>query len=185
MIKKRALALFVSLILLVILSTSFVSAGLCKGSDGYYHPCDDFSDSYYRNNFHTNYMTEYSKESSSSSYESEYYKENRWGYEKENTYSYEKSNYEKYETKRDYSSPKTYPRTAYNRYVNSRYDYGNKYENSDKYDYWERDDRYDYQNKYDYDEDKYWRDYYDSYDYDKKKNNYEWDENQLVVFVNQ
>ena len=174
MMKKRALTLFVSLILLVILSTSFVSAGLCKGSDGYYHDCDDFSDNYYRNNFHTNYITEYSKESSSSSYESEYVKEDKWGYEKENTYSYEESNYEKYETKRDYSNPKKSKTYFRDKYTNSRYDYGDKYENSDKYDYWKR---YDY-------EDKYWRDYYDSYNYEDEKERYEWDENQLTVFVN-
>ena len=167
MIKKRALTLFASFIFLILL-VSFVSAGLCKGSDGYYHDCDDFSDRYYKENFKPNYEIEYSKESSSSSYESEYYKENRWGYEKETTYSYEESNYEKYEKKRDYS----YPKTAYNRYINSRYDYGDKYENSDGYDYW---------GEYDYDyKDKYWRDYYD---YDK--NRYEWDdEPQLTVFVN-
>lgn len=188
MIKKRVFSIFASFIFLILL-VSFVSAGLCKGSDGYYHDCDDFSDRYYRDNFRPSYNVEYTRESSSLSYKSEYYKENRWGYEKENTYSYEESTYEKYEKKRDYSYPKKSKTYFKDKYTNSRSDYGNKYENSDKYDYWKRYDKYDYRNKYKYEDkerdyDAYWYTGYSDEKYVKNNDYYEWDENQLTVFIN-
>ena len=43
--KKRVLTIFVSFIFLILL-VSFVSAGLCKGSDGYYHDCSNDGSSY-------------------------------------------------------------------------------------------------------------------------------------------
>lgn len=33
-------------LILILISLNFISAGLCKGNDGYYHDCDDY---YYRN----------------------------------------------------------------------------------------------------------------------------------------
>jgi len=38
--KKRFLIL--GLVISLILVSSFVSASLCRGNDGYYHDCDDF-----------------------------------------------------------------------------------------------------------------------------------------------
>ncbi len=40
---------FILGILILLIGISFVSAGLCKGSDGYYHDCDDIYISNYRN----------------------------------------------------------------------------------------------------------------------------------------
>jgi len=47
--------LILSFLLILILGISFVSAGLCRGNDGYYHDCDDlryfedYDDEYYYN----------------------------------------------------------------------------------------------------------------------------------------
>lgn len=123
---KKNILFFGSLVFSVLL-ISFVSAGLCKGNDGYYHDCNDFSDRYYKNNFYPNYKTEYYKETSSSSSSIISIKEDRYNYEEISTDSYAESNIEVYKIERDYSSPKT------------RYDkYGRKY--YDKYD--DYDDNY-------------------------------------------
>ena len=126
LIKKNILLIFEGLVLLILL-INFVSAGLCKGSDGYYHDCNDFSDNYYRHNFYPNYKTEYYKETSSSASSIISIKEDRYNYEEISADSYAESNIEVYKIERDYSSPKT------------RYDkYGRKY--YDKYD--DYDDNY-------------------------------------------
>jgi len=103
--KKNIFLSFASIILLILLM-GFVSAGLCRGSDGYYHDCDDFSDSYYRYHFYPNYETEYYKETSESSSSIESIKEGRWGYEKTSSSSYAQSDTETYKITRDYSRPK-------------------------------------------------------------------------------
>lgn len=104
---------------------SFVSAGLCRGSDGYYHDCDDFSDRYYENNFYPNYETEYYKETSESSTSILSIKESRNSYEEISADSYAESNIEIIKKERDYS----YPKTRYNDY--GRKDYTH-YEKEDK-----------------------------------------------------
>ena len=152
--KKRALLTFVSFILLVFL-VNFVSAGLCKGSDGYYHDCDDFSDSYYNRNFKSNYKTEYYKETSSSSSSVISITEDRHSYEELAASSYAESSVEYLKKERDYSYPKYY----YDKYGRKRYNDGHY--NYDKYD--------KYGGSY-YDKD----DYYESYD----------DKDDFVVFVN-
>jgi hypothetical protein len=121
--KKNIFLIFEGLILLILLM-SFVSAGLCRGSDGYYHDCDGFSDSYYRYNFYPNYETEYHKETAESSSSIESIKEGRWGYEKTSSSSYEYTDSETYKITRDYSRP----RTRYDDYRRKRYDYYDHYE---------------------------------------------------------
>jgi len=157
MIKKRVLFIFTNLIFLVLL-VNLVSAGLCKGSDGYYHDCNDFGNKYYKKNFYPNYKYEYYKENSASSSSILSIKEDRHSYEEIKADSYAESNIEITKKERDYSYPK-------------KIFYKNKFKD------------YRYYDKGDY-EDDYWgkRDYYD---YDKKKNRYEWDdEPHLIVFVN-
>jgi hypothetical protein len=127
--KKLILSLGVLFLLSIIFSLSFVSAGLCKGSDGYYHDCNDFSDSYYRHNFYPNYKTEYYKETSSSASSIISIKEDRYNYEEINADSYAESDIEIIKIERDYS----YPKTRYDKY--GRYYYDSGYDN-----YYEWDD---------------------------------------------
>lgn len=155
---------FIFLILLLGLSVNLVSAGLCKGSDGYYHDCDDFGYRYYNRNFYPNYKTEYYKETTASSSSVISITQDRHTYEELTASSYAESNIEYLKKERDYS----YPKYRYDRYGRYRYD--------DCY-YWDDCDyRYNYRDGY---YDGYYRDKY--YDRD---NDYEWDEDQLVVFVN-
>ena len=77
---KKTISILVSFIFLIFL-INLVSAGLCKGSDGYYHDCDDFSYRYYNRNFYPNYKTEYYKETSSSASSVISIKEDRHSYE--------------------------------------------------------------------------------------------------------
>lgn len=149
--------LFTNLMFLLLV-VNLVSAGLCKGSDGYYHDCNDFSDRYYKNNFHENYETEYYKETFLSTRETESIKKDIYGYEKKSSSYYEEENIERYEIKRDYSSPiksKTYFKDKYSDYRSDSYD-------SDYNDYG-----------------------YDSYDKQKDSQRYEYDdEPKLVMFLN-
>tara|TARA_Y100000310_G_C20611048_1_gene778014 strand:+ start:574 stop:1149 length:576 start_codon:yes stop_codon:yes gene_type:complete len=151
--KKTILPIFGSLVFLILL-VSFVSAGLCKGSDGYYHDCDDFGSRYYNRNFYPNYQTEYYKESTTSSSSVISITQDRHSYEELTASSYAESNIEYLKTERDYSYPKY-----------RRRDYRNRYD--DCY-YWD-DCRYDR-----YYGDRYWHD----------DDHYEWDDNQLPIFVN-
>jgi len=41
--KRVSLLLLLGFLLVILTSLSFVSAALCRGNDGYYHDCDDFS----------------------------------------------------------------------------------------------------------------------------------------------
>ncbi|MFA7707905.1 MAG: hypothetical protein WCX73_03065 [Candidatus Pacearchaeota archaeon] len=118
--KKIFLSLGILFLLSVILNLGFVSAGLCKGSDGYYHDCDDFSDSYYNHNFHPSYKTEYYSETSSSSSSIISITEDRNSYEKISASSSEESNIEIIKIERDYSHPKS-------KYTKDKY-----------YDYWDK-----------------------------------------------
>jgi len=116
--KKNIFSIFEGLILLILL-INFVSAGLCKGSDGYYHDCNDFSDRYYRNNFYPSYKTEYYKETSESKSSIESIKEDSWSYEKISASSSEQTSIESYKKERDYS----YPKIRYDKYGREYYDY--------------------------------------------------------------
>ena len=124
--KKNIFLVFGVLVLLsIIFNLNFISAGLCKGSDGYYHDCNDFSNKYYRNNFHPNYKTEYYKETSSSSSSIISIKEDRHSYEEISADSYAESNIEIIKNQRDYS----YPKVRYDKYGRKYYydDYGDDY----------------------------------------------------------
>jgi hypothetical protein len=99
------------ILLAIILGMSFVSASLCKGSDGYYHDCDDFRygrynryDNYneygrhvghyeYRNTYKydSDYKLKYKKESY---FKDSEYKRKRTTWKKEK-YNYPRKNYEK------------------------------------------------------------------------------------------
>ena len=116
--KKIILSLGSLFLLSVIFSLNFVSAGLCKGSDGYYHDCNDFSDRYYENNFYPNYKTEYYQETSSSTSSVISIKEDRNSYEEISASSSSQTSIESYKKERDYSSPKI----RYDKY--GRYYYG-------------------------------------------------------------
>jgi len=102
---KKNIFLFVSLIFSVLL-INFVSAGLCKGSDGYYHDCDDFSEIYYNHNFYPNYKTEYYQETSYSTDSIVYIKEDKHNYEEVRASTTTESNLETIKETRDYSNPK-------------------------------------------------------------------------------
>jgi len=130
MINKKAISILVSFIFLVFL-INLVSAGLCKGSDGYYHDCDDFSYRYYNRNFYPNYKTEYYKETSESKSSIESIKEDRDSYEVIKASSSAESSIETYKKERDYS----YPKKGYDKYGRDYYDDGYKYK-----DYYEWDD---------------------------------------------
>jgi len=128
---KLILSLGVLFLLSIIFNLNFVSAGLCKGSDGYYHDCNDFSDSYYVHNFYPNYKTEYYKETSSSSSSVISIKEDRYNYEEISASSSAESNIEIIKKQRDYSLPKT----KYDKYERYYYDdsgYDNYYEWDDE-----------------------------------------------------
>lgn len=118
--KKLIFNLGILISLALVFSLSLVSAGLCKGSDGYYHDCNDFSYRYYKNNFYPNYKTEYYKETSSSSSSILSIKEDQWDYEKISASSSAQTEIEGYRVERDYSYPKTrydsYGRENYNPY---------------------------------------------------------------------
>lgn len=163
---KLFLSLGILCLLSIIFSIGFVSAGLCKGSDGYYHDCDGFSDRYYRSNFYPNYKTEYYLETSSSSTSILSIKESRNSYEKISASSYAESSIEYYKKERDYS----YPKVSYDRY--GRRVFFNDYNYSrfrDRRDY-DGDKHYD--KDYDY---SYWRykePYYSEDYYNPDYNNY-------------
>lgn len=116
---KLILSLGILFLLSIIFGLNFVSAGLCKGSDGYYHDCNDFSDRYYRNNFYPGYKTEYYKETSESKTSIESIKEDRNSYEIISASSSAETSIESYKKERDYS----YPKTKYDRYGRDYYGY--------------------------------------------------------------
>ena len=136
MTKKLILSLGILFLLSIIFSLSLVSAGLCKGSDGYYHDCNDFSDRYYNHNFYPNYKTEYYKETSSSANSILSIKEDRYNYEEIRASSSAESNIEIIKKERDYS----YPKIRYDKY--GRYYYGAGYDDyyDNDYNYYEWDD---------------------------------------------
>ncbi len=122
--------LTLSFLLVLVLSIGFISAGLCFGSDGYYHDCDDdryFDDSendydneyyyhgkyyptrdyyyreYYRpkhNAYSKNYVRDYYKETTEYKHTIESLHEDRYGYE-----SVKVTISEKTEVERDYKWP--------------------------------------------------------------------------------
>jgi len=128
---KLILSLGILFSLSVILSLSLVSAGLCRGSDGYYHDCNDFSERYYRNNFYPDYKTEYYKETSSSSSSAVSIKQDRWSYEEISASSSSQTDIESYKKERDYSHPKIkydkYGREYYDSSHSEYYDYLDKW----------------------------------------------------------
>ena len=176
---KKTISFIASLVLLIFL-VNFVSAGLCKGYDGYYHDCNDFSDRYYNRNFYPNYKTEYYKETSSSSSSVISIKEDRYNYEEIKASSSAESSIEILKQERDYSYPKTYYRDKYRdyRYNNDRRYFYNDYYKDKKFDNQKK--YYDVDNYNDYSDWRYYDGYYNDYYYeprwssDKQEFNWRW-----------
>jgi hypothetical protein len=134
--------IILSFILILTLTTSLISAGLCLGRDKYYHDCDDnryfddrdyddeyyyhgtyypVRDYYYRNYYRPRYRTSrienYYKDVEEYTRTTEYRHKDRYGYENIKTIILEKT-----EIESDYEIP----------YYASRYNRGNWYNEKDR-----------------------------------------------------
>jgi len=87
--KKHFLAL--GFVICLILFSSFVSAALCKGSDGYYHDCDDF---YYRDGYRV-YDSEFYYDRTK--YSGYYEYRNKFGYGYYDSYDRDDYRYKRFE----------------------------------------------------------------------------------------
>ena len=177
---KKTILFLVSFAFTIFL-ISFVSAGLCKGSDGYYHDCNSFSDRYYRDNFHTTYNQEYYSESNVYSSSMIHINQDRRNYEELTEDYYEESNIEYLNIERDYSSPRYrkhhdyyYDRDYHDYDSHADHEKGGRY-----YDYWDKwfdgDKEETGYDRYHEDRGKYYEDIVFLNDKDRYEKNYDWD----------
>ena len=124
MINKRILFIFLSLAFLIILQTNLISAGLCKGSDGYYDECGYVSYRYH-DGIHYKTVIDLNKKQI---YDDGYYR-------------YDKNRYDKYNYKRyDKDYDKDYKKDYYSYHLRKIYDRD--------YDYYKRDYTKDYKRSF-------------------------------------